>query len=60
MRVIEKTGATIDLCGIDDHMLRDLSIVTAGGVVRTQKGEVIVIFHQVADMTRNSKTILGV
>ena len=59
MRVIEKTGATIDLCGIDDHMLRDLPIVTAGGVVRTQKGEVIVVFHQVADMTRESKTILS-
>ena len=37
MKVIETTDRTIDLSGIDDHTVRNLAIVTAGGVVRTNK-----------------------
>ena len=59
MKVIETTNRTIDLSGIDDHTVRNLAIVTAGGVVRTGQGEIIVILHQAADMTRDARTILS-
>jgi hypothetical protein len=59
MRIIERTNRTINLSGIDDHTVRNLTIVTAGGVVRTQKGNVVLVVHQTADMTRDSKTILS-
>ena len=59
MKVIEKTEKTIDLSGIDDHTVRNLTIVTAGGVARTPLGEILLIVHQAADMTRESKTILS-
>ena len=59
MRVIERTSKTIDLSGIDDHTVRNLTIVTAGGVVRTSLGEIILVIHQAADMTGESKTILS-
>ena len=59
MRVIERTTRTINLSGIDDHTVRNLTIVTAGGVVRTHKGDVVLVIHQMADMTRDSKTILS-
>jgi hypothetical protein len=59
MKVIESTGRTIDLSGIDDHTVRNLRIVTAGGVTRTPQGEVIVIVHHAADMTGDARTILS-
>ena len=33
-RVIEKTDVYIDLCGIDEHTVSNLQIVTAGAVVQ--------------------------
>ena len=59
MRVIAKSEKTINLSGIDDHTVRNLSLITAGGVVRTQMGDIIIVLHQAADMTRDSKTILS-
>ena len=49
----------MDLSGIDDHTVRNLHLVTTGGVVRTQLGDIIIVLHQAADMTRDSKTILS-
>jgi hypothetical protein len=59
MKVIETTMHTIDLSGIDNHTVRNLAIVTAGAVVRTNLGEIIIILHQAADMTSDSRTILS-
>jgi len=59
MKVIERTIKTIDLSGIDDHTVRNLSIVTAGGVTKTPQGEVILILNQAADMTKDARTILS-
>ncbi len=42
-RVVSTTGRTIDLSGIDDHTVRNLPIVTAGGVVRSNKGQTLLI-----------------
>jgi hypothetical protein len=60
MKVIERSDRTIDLSGLDDHTVRNLPIVTAGGVVNTQAGEIIAIIHHCADMTNDSRTIISV
>jgi hypothetical protein len=48
MRVIAYTDRQVDVMGIDDHQMTGLHIVTAGGIVPTQRGDVIGIFHQYA------------
>ena len=48
LRVIARTDRSVDIYGIDNHQVRDLNIVTAGGVVTTQWGPTITIFHQMA------------
>ena len=56
VRIIEKTGCSVDVRGIDNHQITDIPIVTAGAVVTTQQGPVIVILHQYA-YTGQGKTI---
>jgi hypothetical protein len=51
MRVIARTDRSIDLSGIDDHTVRNLTLVTAGGVVATPQGDIVLIVNQIADMT---------
>ena len=58
-RVPAKSDKTVDLSGLDDHSVRNLYLVAAGAVVRTQMGKMIIILHQAADMTRYSKTMLS-
>jgi hypothetical protein len=48
VRIIAKTGQTVDIQGIDNHRINKIPIVTAGGVINTQKGQVIAIMHQYA------------
>ena len=48
LRVIARTDRTVDINGLDNHQVRDLHIVTAGGVITTQRGPVVAIFHQMA------------
>ena len=48
VRVIATTGHQVDIQGIDNHCINNIPIVTAGGVINTQKGEVIAIMHQYA------------
>ena len=50
MRVIRTTHRAVNVQGVSDHQVTDLKIVTAGGVVQTQHGPVIVIFHQYAHL----------
>ena len=50
MRIIAVTDRRVDISGIDNHQLTGLRIVTAGGVIPTQRGEVIGIFHQYASV----------
>jgi hypothetical protein len=45
-----------DVQGIDNHQIIDIPIVTAGVVVSTQRGDVIIIMHQYA-WTKKGKTI---
>lgn len=48
VRVLFRSHRTVDIRGIDNHQLTDISIGTVGGVVDTHKGPVIVIMHQYA------------
>jgi hypothetical protein len=56
VRIIHKSGCQVDVQGIDNHQIVDIPIVTAGAVVNTQRGEVIIIMHQYA-WTKKGKTI---
>ena len=58
MRKIQPHGGSIHLNGIDDHTVRDLSLIQAGAYVRTQAGPVILIVNQGAHMP-DGKTILS-
>ncbi len=48
IHVTETSAITVDVHGIDDHTLMNIPMVTAGGVAKSQKGNVIVILHQYA------------
>jgi hypothetical protein len=48
VRIINRTGQQVDVQGIDNHQIVDIPIVTAGAVVKTQRGEVIIVMHQYA------------
>ena len=40
----------VDVSGIDSHQVKDLPIVSVGGVVPSQRGTVFAIMHQYAYM----------
>ena len=44
----------IDVSGLDSHQVKDLEIITAGGVAPSQKGPVIIILHQYAHLGKGS------
>ena len=48
VRSISFSDRTLNVTGIDEHEMRNLKIGTFGGVVSTQRGDVIAIFNQSA------------
>ena len=49
VRVVEELfGQKVHVRGIDNHELTDIPLITAGGVIPTQDGEVIAIMHNYA------------
>jgi hypothetical protein len=46
VRVVGKIFRSVDIQGIDNHQVTDIRVGTVGGVVTTQKGPVVAIFHQ--------------
>ena len=48
LRVIHRTSRKVDVQGIDNHRINDVFIGTAGGVITTQHGPAIGIFHNYA------------
>jgi hypothetical protein len=52
VRVIFKTLRSVDIQGLDNHQVSNIPIVTAGGVVKSQRGDVIAIMHQYAYIGR--------
>ena len=58
LKIIATSDRKVDVSGIDNHKLTGLKIVTAGGVVISQRGKIIVIFHQFAYVP-GGKTIIS-
>ncbi len=54
VRIISKCDdhRVVDISGLDDHRVTDIPLVTAGGVVQTQRGPVILIMNQYAGLGR--------
>ena len=48
VRPISFSDRTLNVTGIDEHEMRNLKIGTFGGVISTQRGDVIAIFNQSA------------
>ena len=59
MRVIAETDRIVDVTGVNNHQATDLKIVSAGGVVKSNRGELIAIVHQSAHMPNVNKSILA-
>jgi hypothetical protein len=59
MRVISTSiHHTVNVQGINNHQVTDVPIVSAGGVLQTQRGPIIGILHELAHIERG-KTILS-
>ena len=54
--IISKLDQWMDLSGIDNHTVRNLQLVIAGGVVLSDRGEIILVMNQCAHMP-DGKTI---
>ena len=52
VRVIFKTLRSVDIQGLDNHQVSNIPIATVGGVVKSQRGDVIAIMHQYAYIGR--------
>jgi hypothetical protein len=52
VRVIFKTLCSVNIQGLDNHQVSNIPIITAGGVVKSQRGDVIAIMHQYAYIGR--------
>ena len=48
VRILERSLRTVDVTGIDNHQVNDLSIVTCAGKVSSNQGPLILIMHQYA------------
>ena len=46
VHLIEKSGRSVYIQGIDNHQIIDVPIVTSGAIFHTQRGPDIVILHQ--------------
>jgi hypothetical protein len=52
VRIISMTMRNVDVQGLNNHQVTNIPIVTAGAVVKSQQGDVIVILHQYAHIGR--------
>ena len=48
VRVLERTGRTVSVTGIDNHELPGLDIVTCAALLHTNHGKVVLIMHEYA------------
>jgi hypothetical protein len=56
VRIMCTTDREVDVSGFDNHQMTNLCIVTAGGVISTQQGHVLLVMHQYAHVPQG-KTI---
>ena len=48
VRILERTGRTVSVTGIDNHELPGLDIVTCAALLPTNHGKVVLIMHEYA------------
>ena len=48
VRILERTGRTVSITGIDNHELPGLDIVTCAALLHTNHGKVVLIMHEYA------------
>ena len=48
VRILERTGRTVSVTGIDNHELPGLDIVTCATLLNTNHGKVVLIIHEYA------------
>ena len=48
MRILERTGTTVSVTGIDNHELPGLDIVTCAALLHNNHGKVVLIMHEYA------------
>ena len=48
VRILERTGRTVSVTGIDNHELPGLDIVTCAALLHTNPGKVVLIMHEYA------------
>ena len=48
VRILERTGRTVSVSGIDNHELPGLDIVTCAALLHTNHGKVVLIMHEYA------------
>ena len=48
VRILERTGRTVSVTGIDNHELPGLDIVTSAALLHTNHGKVVLIMHEYA------------
>ena len=48
MRILERTGRTVSVTGIDNHELPGLDIVTCAALLHSYQGKVVLIMHEYA------------
>ena len=48
VRILERTGRTVSVTGIDNHELPGLDIVTCAALLHTNHGKVVLIMHEYA------------
>ena len=54
VRIVEQLHRSIDIQVINNHQLNNIPIVTAAGVSKSQRGDIIVILHQYAYMDKGT------
>ena len=48
VRVISMSNRRVNVQGIDNHRMNDIRVATVGGVINTNFGDVVAIFHEYA------------
>jgi hypothetical protein len=59
MTRLSSTRNTIDISGIDDHTVRNLELVQAGGVTQTPQGDIIIIIINQTAWMPDGRTIIS-
>ena len=59
VRILERSGTTVSVTGIDNHKLPGLDIVTCAALLHTNHGKVVLIMHEYAYYGRGNTILNG-